>query len=132
MKYLFIFLLLSTTLYAARSVKANRQVINATYTTTTVTSATFPDNYQGFYFAVKVTNVSGTAETFDISIEHSFDDADYYPLLSFPQIAAASNLLISVDSNIMKFIKYTVTVAGSSPTADIELNIIYDNIKRND
>lgn len=132
MKYLLIFLLLSTSVNAAQTFKNNKELLNATTTGTVSASVVMQDNLQGFYVEAKASNVSGTSETFDIVLTHSRNDSEYYSLASFPQITVASNILITVDSNIMKYLKYTVTVGGSSPTADIELNVIYDNVRRND
>lgn len=117
------------------SVLVNKEeLLNATsLATVTGSTVTLRDNSDGFIATATAASVGGTNPTFDLKIEHSHDDVDFYDLVSFTQITVDSTELKVIAANVMKFVRFDLIVGGTdTPTADLELNLVFNNTRRND
>ncbi len=112
----------------AISLKDSKEFLNATKTASeTGSSVTIGDNWEGFVGVLKASSVGGTTPTFDVKFEHSHNGTDWFDLASFTQITADSSEAIAISSDVMEFVRYDLVVGGTTPTADLELNFVYDN-----
>jgi hypothetical protein len=69
-----------------------------------------------------VTAVSGTAPTLDIKIQESADGATFTDVVSLPQVTAVKKINEAIKSD-KKYIRYVLTVTGTSPSFDFTLKI---------
>jgi hypothetical protein len=63
---------------------------------------------------VKVTEVSGTSPTLDITVE-GFDGEDWFPLYAMPTISAVGNYSLKMD-NLGHQVRLRYTLGGTSPS----------------
>ena len=89
------------------------------------------DNSEGFFVSLEATGVGGTTPTFDIAIEHSQDGTSWYALTSFTQVIADATELKTLTGHVMEYVRYTLTVTGTAPTAILDVNFMYNNIRLN-
>jgi hypothetical protein len=80
-------------------------------------------NYIDRYLEVQASSVTGTP-TFDINVEHSSDGTNWYIYKTFAQITANSTELIALTDPSLKHLRADVTVAGTTPSADLIVNIV--------
>jgi hypothetical protein len=113
--------------------KNTTEVLNATVTVTASGSAiSMQDNSEGFIATIVATTVGGTTPTFDFKLQHSDDGSNWYDLETFTQITTDTTELKEISKNIMKNLRYDVVVGGTTPTADIVLNLNFNNKRSND
>lgn len=110
------------------------ELLNATKTETeNGATVTLQDNIEGMIFVADFASVGGTTPTFDLKIQHSHDATLWFDLTSFTQATADTSELkeIAVTAGVMKYIRYVLTVTGTTPTADITLNAVYNKLRVN-
>lgn len=104
------------------------EMLNATVTETANGAAmVFGDNIEGMIFTISSANTGGTSPTFDVKIQHSTNGTLWFDLVSFTQITGDTSELKDVTANILKHLRYVVTVGGTdTPTSDLVLVAAYN------
>ena len=111
----------------------SREILNATVTVSgTGAAVSAIDNWEGFQAVLVASSVTGTSPTFDVVLEHSHDGTTWFNLTTFTQVTAATSELKAITGDVMKFIRYDLTAGGTTPSADIEVNFLYNNKRAND
>ena len=93
--------------------------------TVTVTQAGQGQNVEGvvvkragFAASIIAAAVAGTTPTFDVTIEHSPDNANWFPLTpAFTQITANGVQSIVIAGPVHRHLRSNIVVGGASPTA---------------
>ena len=112
--------------------KDSKELLNATVTATaTGASNTMTDNLEGFFAVIKVASVTGTSPTFDVTVDHSHNGTDWFTLATFTQITGATTEIKTISTHVMEYVRYDMTVGGTTPSAALEVNLVYNNTRLN-
>lgn len=112
----------------AITLKNTAILLNATTTATASgSSVSMGDAWEGFAFSLVAASTGGTTPTFDMKIQHSDDGTTWFDLTTFTQLTADGSELKTVTADVMKFIRYDLTVGGTTPTSDLTLTMSYND-----
>ena len=108
--------------------KNKATLLNATTTATASGSAVkLSDDMEGFAAVIKASSTGGTSPTFDMKIQHSHNGTDWFDLTTFTQITADTTEYKAIASEVLEYIRYDLTVGGTTPTSDLELYFCYND-----
>lgn len=108
-------------------------MLNATKTATESGAATaMSDNLEGFGAVFKASTVTGTSPTYDMKIQHSHNGTDWFDLTTFTQVTTDGSEYKAITGDVMEYIRYDLTVGGTTPSAALELNFVFNNMRSND
>lgn len=76
----------------------------------------------GFAASIIAAAVAGTTPTFDVTIEHSPNNVNWFPLTpAFTQITANSAQSIAIPGPVHRHLRANIVVGGAGPTAALTL-----------